>query len=162
MTLKACKYGCNTLIQWDTQINAFKEEDGTLHNRARCESLRPLGAGGGMSAAAQQNVAKVPQPQQQQHKQVQQQPVTQVPTRYESSYLIPREDWNTLTENITKITMQLTHLSEFYDGMMNEIEAIRNLVYQQDSKRRHDQQQKLAAAEEQYDQDKEDGTLGFV
>jgi hypothetical protein len=83
----------------------------------------------------------------------------QGPTRYESSYLIPKEEWERLLENSAKITAQLERLSEFYDSVMQEIEALRNLAYEQQSYRKR--QQQLAKQEEAYDTAKEDGTIGF-
>lgn len=79
----------------------------------------------------------------------------QGPTRYETSYLIPKEDWNALVENTAKITAQLTHLSEFYDSVMQEIEALRTMAHEQQSYKKH--QEQLAEAEAQYDHDKETG-----
>jgi hypothetical protein len=43
-SFKECKYGCAIQIQWDTELNAFREFDGRLHDRKRCESLRPTNA----------------------------------------------------------------------------------------------------------------------
>lgn len=86
--------------------------------------------------------------------------VPQGPSRYESSYLIPKEEWQLMLDNAAKITKQLEHLSIFYDSVMQEIEAIRNIVHEQQGYRKH--QEHLAAAEEQYDRDKEDGTFGLA
>jgi hypothetical protein len=79
----------------------------------------------------------------------------QGPNRYESAYLIPKEDWNHMLEFVQKISAQLTHLSEFYDSVMQEIEALRAMAHEQQSYRKH--QQTLAEAEGQYDNDKEHG-----
>jgi len=39
--VRICKYGCNTQLgQFDTKENKYKETDGTLHTRKRCESLK--------------------------------------------------------------------------------------------------------------------------
>ena len=39
---RTCKYGCNTTLgEFDTAENKFRELDGTLHTRDRCESLKP-------------------------------------------------------------------------------------------------------------------------
>lgn len=90
----------------------------------------------------------------------QHQQAAQGPSRYETAYLIPKEDWNALKDNLAKITLELERLSNFYDSVMQEIEAIRQMAHEQQNYRKH--QQHLAAAEEQYDQDKEDGTLGLA
>lgn len=64
MTFKACKYNCNTQIQWDTDLGAFRESDGKLHDRKRCESLRTTN-GNGTGSQQTQQIAKVQaQPQQ--------------------------------------------------------------------------------------------------
>lgn len=41
MSYKTCKYGCNTQIVWNSKLSKFVESDGTVHERDRCESLRP-------------------------------------------------------------------------------------------------------------------------
>lgn len=39
---RTCKYGCNTTLgEFDTAENKFRELDGTLHTKSRCESLKP-------------------------------------------------------------------------------------------------------------------------
>lgn len=39
---RTCKYGCNTTLgDFDIDENKFRELDGTLHTRDRCESLKP-------------------------------------------------------------------------------------------------------------------------
>jgi hypothetical protein len=43
MTLEVtiCKYGCNTqLPSFDTSANKYKENDGTMHTRERCQELK--------------------------------------------------------------------------------------------------------------------------
>lgn len=50
MAFKECKYGCHTEIQWDTSSSSFKEHDGRLHDRTRCEGLRPNRATAGASS----------------------------------------------------------------------------------------------------------------
>jgi hypothetical protein len=84
----------------------------------------------------------------------------QGPSRYESAYLIPKDEWQLMLDNAAKITAQLEHLSVFYDSVMQEIEAIRTIVHEQQGYRKH--QEHLAATEEQYDKDREDGTLGLA
>ncbi|MGI8720550.1 MAG: hypothetical protein ACR2KF_08520 [Nitrososphaeraceae archaeon] len=39
---RLCKYGCNIQLgEFDTNQNKYKELDGTLHTRERCESQKP-------------------------------------------------------------------------------------------------------------------------
>lgn len=39
---RTCKYGCNTTLgEFDIDQNKFRELDGRLHTRDRCESLKP-------------------------------------------------------------------------------------------------------------------------
>lgn len=39
---KVCIYHCNKEIQWDKKESVFKELDGTVHNKQRCESLKQV------------------------------------------------------------------------------------------------------------------------
>jgi hypothetical protein len=40
MSSRLCKYGCGHELTWDTKTSSFKEQDGTPHDKTRCESLR--------------------------------------------------------------------------------------------------------------------------
>jgi hypothetical protein len=60
---KECKYGCSIQIQWDTEVNAFRESDGRLHDRKRCESLRPMNQGPHYYQLQQQQQQQIQQQQ---------------------------------------------------------------------------------------------------
>jgi hypothetical protein len=153
-----CYRGCGTEIKFDKAVRSQSgkmiplELDG---NRHQCPNSQYNASGSGSTGTGtgnQQETTTTTAVQKQQppvtpaiQPQQQQQPTTEAIQKF--------------SEHLEKITAQLAHLSEFYDGMMDDIGAIRNLLYQQDSKRRHDQ--RLASAEEQYDQDREDGTIGL-
>lgn len=90
----------------------------------------------------------------------------QGPSRYDTAYLIPKEDWSSVKADLIqilqyckKIDLTQDRLSIFQEGIMQEIEAIRTIVHEQQGYRKH--QEQLATAEEQYDRDREDGTAGF-
>jgi len=37
---KICDYRCGMTIQWDKKESVFRELDGKVHNKQRCESLK--------------------------------------------------------------------------------------------------------------------------
>lgn len=137
MTFKACKYGCNTQIQWDTELNAFRESDGKLHDRKRCEGLRPAGVSS--------------QPQQQQPSQQTQQQTTQQTSVRTDVWLIPKDDWDKVQSNISNITHQLERLSEYYGDLLDHVRVMSRPIDKNE--------EAMAASEAGYDQAKEDGTL---
>ena len=60
MSVRICKYGCNTPIIWNKGPNNSwvpKEEDGRVNDRVRCESLRPAAEG-----QQQQSQVRIPPP----------------------------------------------------------------------------------------------------
>lgn len=59
MAFKECKYGCHTEIQWDTSSSSFKEHDGRLHDRTRCEGLRPERGGTSTGTSTNQTLLEV-------------------------------------------------------------------------------------------------------
>lgn len=141
-----CKYCGQTGLKWyqnpDTQRFSLQYADGSFH---RCQTTTTTTQAQQQEAFTGRTTQPPPQPQPQQE--------AQGPNRYETAYLIPKEDWNHMLEFVSKISAQLTHLSEFYDSVMQEIEALRQMAHEQQSYRKH--QQTLAEAEEQYDQDRE-------
>jgi ATP-dependent phosphoenolpyruvate carboxykinase len=100
MTFKACKY-CNvTQIQWDTELNAFRESDGTIHDRPRCENQRV------------------------QHNQRVQESVTTTTTTRQ----IPREDWDKLVDLITKISHNTSLMVVHYDGLVEQQRLLTRMI----------------------------------
>lgn len=75
------------------------------------------------------------------------------PSRYETSYLIPRDDWDKVLSNLQTITAQLNRLSEYYGDLLDHVRGLSSI---------NKREQQMADAEATYDQEKEDGTLGLV
>ncbi len=120
---KFCKYCTVTQIRWNTKENRFEELDGTYHDRTRCEAVR--------------NKTHPPAPE----PQAQPQPQPQGQSRYETHYLIPKQEWTALSANIRRLT-------EYYGEMLEHMSVLTGIVKNN---------QRLAEAEADFDRDKEDG-----
>lgn len=144
MTFKACKY-CNvTQIQWDTELSAFREQDGKLHDRKRCEGIR----NGGPSAASSPSQPAVQQ---------QQGTIVSGQASYDTAHTL-----NELKERVTIVVQKLELLSEFYEGLLEQMRlSSKQQAYIQDQLRRivsaQDSNYKEADAELAYDIDREEG-----
>lgn len=132
MTFKACKYQCNTQIQWDTELSAFRESDGKLHDRKRCEGLRSNGS-------QQQQTQQVAKPESQQ----------QNSSVRSDVWLIPKDDWDKLLSYIASMTTNIERLSVYYGDLLDHVKTMSRPI---DNK-----EDAMAASEARYDQDKEDG-----
>lgn len=134
MVFKACKY-CNvTQIQWDTELSAFREQDGKLHDRKRCEGIR--NSGPSSTPQVQQSQPQQPQPS------------------GTSSYDI--------AHTLNVIVQKLDLLSEFYEGLLEQIKlSSKQQAYIQDQLRRivsvQNSNYKEADAELAYDIDRGEG-----
>ena len=140
MSVRLCKYECGTPISWDTKQSKFIEpENGDrIHDRVRCESLRPATA--------------VPQaPRQQAYATLQKSEMGG------DNWQIPREDWQKVLELLTNISENVSSVSEsvklmfhHYDGLVEQQRQLTRLLTRP-------LDEKAAEAEARYDTDKEEG-----
>jgi hypothetical protein len=147
LSLRLCKYGCNTEISWHTKLNKFVETDGTIHDRPRCESQRP-------SANERVQQSTVTTTTGAQHQQQQQQQQHQTPLQKQEmkgdNWQIPREDWEKVTDLLSKISHNIALMVAHYDGLVEQQRLLTRMVTKP-------LDEKLAEREARYDQDREDG-----
>lgn len=99
MSYKTCKYGCNTQIVWNSKLSKFVESDGTVHERERCEALRPR-------TSYTQTVSAPNKP-------IQPSPMTKT---------ISQESYDILSANQLEIIGKI-------DRVTNEVKAVSSTVY---------------------------------
>lgn len=145
-TWRLCKYGCNTEISWHTKLNKFVESDGTVHDRIRCESIRPN---------TNERVQESPVPITT-RAQPAAAPPTQTLQKQEmkgDNWQIPREDWEKLSYLLSQISHNVALMVAHYDGLVETQRQMARLLTGPIDKN----EEQAAEAERQYDQDKEDG-----
>ena len=132
MSVRLCKYECGTPIAWDTKQSKFIEpENGDrIHDRVRCESLRPATA--------------VPQAPRQQYATLQK---TEMKG---DNWQIPREEWEQLIVALTKISENVTLMVQHYDGLVEQQRQLTRLLTRP-------LDEKAQAQEAEYDKDREEG-----
>ena len=148
MSVRLCKYECGTPISWDTKQSKFIEpENGDrIHDRVRCESLRPTANFDKTINAAITDA--------EQHRR---QPHLQQTQMAGNNWQIPREDWQKVLELLTNISENVSVVSEsvklmfhHYDGLVEQQRQLTRLLTRP-------LDEKAAEAEARYDQDKEEG-----
>lgn len=147
MTFKSCKYeegkiASPTQIQWDTKLNAFVEEDGRLHDRKRCESIR-----GNTNQSSTQRQ-------------------TQQTTSNNNSSVGITEALNHIADRLDNIVSWQKGIEEWQKGMTESqakmVGFYADLVQVTRALRGSTidpKEEELAQQEERYDQDKEDGLV---
>ena len=142
MSVRLCKYGCNTALSWDTKISKFVEPENnfTIHDRPRCESLRPTAN------------ERVSLEQQEQPMRTSNNPIVTT-----STVQLPKADWdkfmqdfNKVIDLLTKVSHNMALMTETYDSLVEQQRQLTRLLTRP-------LDEKAAEAEAHYDQDKEDG-----
>lgn len=164
-----CRNNCGMMIYFDfinpegrTQNGKYRPlayydgdsepYSGTAHDCPKSDyNLKRQGQGQGQGPGAQQY---------QQRQQREPQPQPQGQSRYETSYLIPRDDWDKVLSNISAINFQIERLSQYYGDLLDHVKTMSHRQSDVDEKQQQQpQQQELADAELVYDTDREDGSL---
>ena len=136
MSVKLCKYGCNTPILWHKRAdNSWepREADGRYHDRVRCESLRPAAA----EDQQQQTQVKIPS-------------MGSNPIVSTSTVQISKEEWEKAVELLTRISHNVALMEAHYEGLVEQQRQLTRLLTRP-------LDEKAQQAELQYDTDREEG-----
>ena len=138
MSVRLCKY-CNKVeIDWDKNIVPGRwtpiEKDGTVHDRTRCESLRPITD----QTSTPTTMGKNP---------IVTTSTVQLPTADWDKFI---GDFNKVIDLLTKIADNVNLMTDHYDGLVEQQRQLTRLLTRP-------LDEKAQAAEAAYDQDREEG-----